>query len=153
MFGNIGPVELILIAGIALIVIGPEKFPEFAKIAIRTVRDLRGYVTEVKADINKEMSAVRKEVKSLSRYDPETYIDALAGTTKEEEKKPASSAATNQTPTTDATPGAAPSSGASPTPGTQAGEEPAGGDAVSDGKDVPADKPENPVPERMDYLD
>lgn len=153
MFGNIGPVELILIAGIALIVIGPEKFPEFAKIAIRTVRDLRGYVSEVKADINKEMSAVRKEVKSLSRYDPETYIDALAGTTKEEEKKPASSAATNQTPTTDATPGAAPSGGASPTPGTQAGEEPAGGDA-SAAQDGPKNSSNNPtVPERMDYLD
>jgi len=33
MFGSIGFTELILIAGVALMVLGPEKFPEFAKMA------------------------------------------------------------------------------------------------------------------------
>ena len=69
--------EMVLIAGIALVVIGPEKFPEFAKLVIRTVRDLRGYVDDVKTEVTRELSPIKKEVDSLSRIDPEKYIDSL----------------------------------------------------------------------------
>lgn len=70
--------ELMIIAVIALIVIGPEKFPDFAKIVMRTVRDLRGYVDEVQRDLSKELKPVKKEMNTLSRYSAEDYIDALA---------------------------------------------------------------------------
>ena len=72
MFGSLGPSELILIAGIALVVIGPERFPEFAKIVMRTIRDVRGYVSDIKHDVREEIKPIQKEVNQLREYDPET---------------------------------------------------------------------------------
>ena len=76
---GIGIGEMVLIAGIALVVIGPEKFPDFAKIALRTVRDLRGYVDDIKEEVTKEMRPVRDELNTLTRYEPEALIDGLTG--------------------------------------------------------------------------
>ena len=76
---GVGIGEMILIAGVALVVIGPEKFPDFAKIVLRTMRDLRGYVDDAKRDISNELRPVKRELEDLSRYDPEDYIDSLAG--------------------------------------------------------------------------
>jgi Tat protein translocase TatB subunit len=78
MFSSIGMGELIIIMGLALVIMGPEKFPEFAKIIVRTIRDVKTYVSETKTDIAKELRPVQKELRDLSRMDPETYIDALA---------------------------------------------------------------------------
>ncbi len=75
---NIGLGEMILIAAITLVVIGPEKFPDFAKIVIRTVRDVKGYVNDAKRDIAQELKPLKKELKELNRYEPEKYIDTLA---------------------------------------------------------------------------
>lgn len=83
---GIGFTEMIVIAGIALVVIGPEKFPDFAKLVIRTVRDLRGYVDEMKTEVAKELKPLKKEMDALSRIDPEKYIDSL---TSEVPEKPA----------------------------------------------------------------
>ncbi len=80
MFGSIGIGEMVFIAGIALVVIGPEKFPDFAKVVLRTVRDLRGYMDEVKEEVSKELKPVQKQVQELSKYDAEDYIDSLTGT-------------------------------------------------------------------------
>lgn len=74
---GIGFSEMVLIAGIALVVIGPEKFPDFAKLVIRTVRDLRGYVDDVKTEVTKEFTPIKKEMDQLSKIDPEKYIDSL----------------------------------------------------------------------------
>jgi len=76
---GIGFGEMILLAGIALVIIGPERFPEFAKIVLRTVRDLRGYVEEAKRDIAEELRPVKSELQELARHNPEEYIDSLAG--------------------------------------------------------------------------
>ena len=76
---GLGITELVIIAGIALIVIGPEKFPEFAKIVTHTIRDVRGYVEDVQKDLGKELKPVQKEVNKLSRYSAEDYIDSLTG--------------------------------------------------------------------------
>lgn len=75
---NIGFSEMLIIAAIALVFLGPEKFPEFAKIVIRTVRDVRGYVAEAKRDIAQEFKPIKKEMKELGRYEPEKYLDTLA---------------------------------------------------------------------------
>jgi sec-independent protein translocase protein TatB len=77
MFGSIGMSEIVIIFGVALVVIGPEKFPDFAKIAMRTFRDLRGYVDEAKAEIAKEIKPVKEEMRELSKHKPEEYLDAL----------------------------------------------------------------------------
>ncbi len=83
---GLGFTETIVLAGIILIVMGPEKFPGVAKTIIRTVRDVRGYWDEAQREFTKEINPLKKEVKSLSRYKPEDYIDSLVG--KEDEKKP-----------------------------------------------------------------
>ncbi len=78
MFGNIGMGELIIIAGVALVVLGPEKFPEFAKIAMRAFRDLRGYVDDIKREMASELKPVQNEIRKLSQYNPEDYVENLA---------------------------------------------------------------------------
>ncbi len=75
---GIGIGEMILIAGIALVVFGPEKFPDFAKIVLRTVRDLRGYVDDIQSEISKEIKPIKRELDQMSKYDPEKYVNALA---------------------------------------------------------------------------
>lgn len=83
---GIGPGEMVLIAVVALVVIGPEKFPEFAKIALRTFRDLRGYMDDVKGELRKELQPVKKEIDQVSKYKPEDYIDAMTGETAKDDK-------------------------------------------------------------------
>jgi sec-independent protein translocase protein TatB len=71
--------EIMVFAGIALVIIGPDKFPGFAKIAIRTMKDIRGYVADAQRDIAKEIIPVKKELDKLAKIDPEKYIDSLTG--------------------------------------------------------------------------
>ena len=68
----------------ALVVIGPEKFPEFAKIVARAFRDIRGYVDDAKREISKELKPVEKELREISRYDPEDYVEALIDSSSDE---------------------------------------------------------------------
>ncbi len=77
---GVGFTEMIIIAGIALVVLGPEKFPEFAKIAIRAVRDIRGYFDEVKTEISKEIKPIEKEINEITRKGNEVYRDMLKET-------------------------------------------------------------------------
>ncbi|MDQ1256549.1 MAG: Twin-arginine translocase TatA/TatE family subunit, partial [Candidatus Hydrogenedentes bacterium] len=93
---GVGFGEMVIIAGIALVVIGPEKFPEFAKIFLRTVRDVRGYVDEAKRDIAKELKPIQKELGDLSRYKPEEYIDSLMAGDKDDKAKTPDAFATPQ---------------------------------------------------------
>ena len=78
MFGNLGIGEIIIIAGIALIILGPEKFPEYAKIAMRAYRDLRGYVEDIKREMAEELRPVKREIQQLAQHNPEDYIENLA---------------------------------------------------------------------------
>ena len=87
MFGSIGVMELIIIAGVALMVLGPDKFPEFAKMAARLVRDLRSYGQEIQSEIAKEIKPVQKELNDLRKIDPEKYIDSLVGEEEEEDEE------------------------------------------------------------------
>lgn len=52
---DIGFSELLLIAVVALIVIGPERLPKVARTAGHLFGRLQRYVNDVKADINREM--------------------------------------------------------------------------------------------------
>jgi sec-independent protein translocase protein TatB len=85
---GIGFGEMVAIAVIALIFLGPEKFPDFAKLFVRAVRDLRNYVDDVKSEVAKEILPVKGELQQFSRMDPETYINKLIG--EDDEKKPES---------------------------------------------------------------
>jgi sec-independent protein translocase protein TatB len=52
---DIGFSELLVIGIVALIVIGPEKLPRLARTLGHLAGRLQRYVTDVKADINREM--------------------------------------------------------------------------------------------------
>jgi sec-independent protein translocase protein TatB len=52
---DIGFSEIVVIAVVALIVIGPEKLPKTARTLGHLFGRLQRYVTEVKADINREL--------------------------------------------------------------------------------------------------
>ena len=51
MLPSVGPLELVIVAIIALIVLGPKKLPEFARSAGKGMREFKGALTgESKAD-------------------------------------------------------------------------------------------------------
>ena len=60
---DIGFSELIVIAVVALIVIGPERLPKVARTAGHLLGRLQRYVNDVKSDINREMQL--EELKKL----------------------------------------------------------------------------------------
>jgi sec-independent protein translocase protein TatB len=71
---DVGFSELVVIALVALIVIGPERLPKVARTAGHLLGRLQRYVNDVKADINREMqleelkklqSQVAEQVRSL----------------------------------------------------------------------------------------
>lgn len=78
MFGSIGITEILIISALALIFLGPEKFPEVAKMAARFVRDVRGYMQEAQTEITRELRPVKDELKSISKADTEAYFEKLA---------------------------------------------------------------------------
>lgn len=62
---DIGFSEIVVIAVVALIVIGPEKLPKTARTLGHLFGRLQRYVTDVKADINREMQL--EELKKLQQ--------------------------------------------------------------------------------------
>lgn len=77
---GIGFTEMIIIAGIALVLLGPEKFPDFAKMAVRTLRDLRSYLDEIKREIAKEVKPLERELNEIARKSDEVYREILTET-------------------------------------------------------------------------
>jgi Tat protein translocase TatB subunit len=61
MFG-IGLPELLIIAGLALILIGPKKLPELAKSLGKTLGELRKATDDVKETILEEIQPIKDEL-------------------------------------------------------------------------------------------
>lgn len=76
---NVGMPELLVIAGIALIILGPEKFPTQAKVFLRMVREFREHWDDAKRDIMSELNPVKKEFRELRKFKPEELLDKLTG--------------------------------------------------------------------------
>ena len=79
---DIGFSELVVIAVVALIVIGPERLPKTARMLGHLFGRLQRYVAEVKADINREiqldeLKKLQQEVKSAAT-EIETSVHAAA---------------------------------------------------------------------------
>jgi sec-independent protein translocase protein TatB len=62
---DIGFFELILIAIVALLVIGPERLPHVARSAGLWIGKMRGFVSSVKSDIDQELKA--EELKRIMK--------------------------------------------------------------------------------------
>ncbi len=103
---DIGFSELMLIGLVALIVIGPERLPRVARTVGHLVGRLQRYVSDVKADINREVELEELKKMRDSVQEAATSIESSvhAGlSTAESELNTAAAAATGDpTPTGDA---------------------------------------------------
>ena len=66
MFG-LGFSEILLCLVIALIVFGPEKLPELARLLGRTMGELRRTLDDIKLEVNAPIDDIRKEVRGELR--------------------------------------------------------------------------------------
>ena len=69
---DIGISKLMLVAGIALVVIGPERLPKVARMAGTLLGRAQRYVADVKAEVNRsmeldELNKVRREFETAAR--------------------------------------------------------------------------------------
>jgi sec-independent protein translocase protein TatB len=64
-FLGIGVAEIALIMVIAVLVLGPERIPEFAVRLARAIRWLRGYANENTAELRAEFSELMKEYEEV----------------------------------------------------------------------------------------
>ncbi|KAF0166883.1 MAG: sec-independent protein translocase protein TatB [Rhodocyclaceae bacterium] len=73
---DVGLSELMVIAAVALVVIGPERLPKVARTAGLLLGRLQRYVSDVKSDINREMQL--DELKKLQQQmtDQVTSLEA-----------------------------------------------------------------------------
>ncbi len=66
VFG-VGPLEMLLVAVIAIVVVGPERFPQAAVQVARAIKFLRGYATEATSDLRQEFQDLTKEYEGLRK--------------------------------------------------------------------------------------
>lgn len=69
MFGNIGPMELILILAIVLLIFGANKLPEIARSLGKGVRAFRSEAHKIREDLEKE-----DEVEELKDVEPQPNV-------------------------------------------------------------------------------
>lgn len=69
MFGSIGFPELLMIFIVVLLVFGPKKLPEFAKLLGKVVREFRSTVDQAKSAIEDEIykEGMADSIKGISR--------------------------------------------------------------------------------------
>jgi len=101
---DIGFLEIIFIMVIALLVVGPERLPRIARTAGLWVGKMRGFVSSVKADIDKEIASegLKKVLdKQASSPELEELIDTVTGKSLKagERSAAATTAATKRTVT------------------------------------------------------
>jgi sec-independent protein translocase protein TatB len=79
---DIGFWEIIFIAVIALLVVGPERLPRIARTTGLWIGKMRGFVSSVKADIDREIATdeLKKTLaKQAAQPDMEELIDEITG--------------------------------------------------------------------------
>ncbi|MFM2057013.1 MAG: Sec-independent protein translocase subunit TatB [Pseudomonadota bacterium] len=83
---DIGFSKLLIIGGIALVVIGPERLPRVARMAGTLLGRAQRYVSDVKAEVNRsmeldELNKVKREFESAARDVGRSISDPLNGAT------------------------------------------------------------------------
>lgn len=82
---DIGFTEMVVVAVIALLVLGPERLPRVAKQAGQWMGKLQRYVNDVKSDLNRQMELeelrrMQNEVKEAATNLESSFRDAVAKT-------------------------------------------------------------------------
>ena len=67
---DVGFFELLVIAIIGLLVVGPEKLPKYIAQGIKTLRNVRDMATKAKDDIVESAGIKDLDLKNLSKLDP-----------------------------------------------------------------------------------
>jgi Tat protein translocase TatB subunit len=86
MFG-IGLPELLIIAALALILIGPKKLPDLAKSLGKTLGELRKATDDVKESILEEIKPVKDEMPNTWELEQALKKKFMGGEEEEKEKK------------------------------------------------------------------
>src|SRR3989304_1094880 len=76
-FLGIGLPELILVLIVAVIVVGPKRLPEVAFRLARVIRRLRGYATDVTAQMRAELDELTREYEQVRKELHEFREDAI----------------------------------------------------------------------------
>jgi len=69
---SMGPAEIVIILVVALVIVGPEKLPELARMVGRAMRDLRKYASDVREEFEKDlpMSEIKRDLDVFSKDRP-----------------------------------------------------------------------------------
>ena len=62
---NIGWMELLLVLGVALIIFGPGKLPELGQTLGKAIREFKGAINNIDADIKKEVNDIKNDVQEV----------------------------------------------------------------------------------------
>lgn len=62
---NIGPTELILVLGVALVIFGPGKLPELGQMMGKAIREFKGAINNMDADVKKEVNDIKNDVQDI----------------------------------------------------------------------------------------
>lgn len=76
MFG-IGAAEFIIILLVALIVVGPERLPDLARSAGKTVNDLRRVYANLRSQLGPDFDEIEQQVRALRSLDPRREINTI----------------------------------------------------------------------------
>jgi Tat protein translocase TatB subunit len=101
MFGSIGFPEIIMIFIVVLLLFGPSKLPDFAKMFGKTVREFRKTINEAKStieeeiekvdvaqDLKQDLKEIDSDIKSIARFEVEdNYYDQDEGKESNESKE------------------------------------------------------------------
>ena len=73
MFFDIGPLEFVALAVIALLVLGPDKLPRYAADATRMLRQVRRMASDAKAEVSRELGPELQDI-SMADLNPRSLV-------------------------------------------------------------------------------
>jgi sec-independent protein translocase protein TatB len=73
VFFDIGPLELVALAVIAMLVLGPDKLPRYAADAARVLRQVRRLANDAKAEMTRELGPELGDI-SMADLNPRSLV-------------------------------------------------------------------------------
>lgn len=78
MFNDIGALELVMLAILAVLIFGPDKLPKVIQDAARIIRKVRAFSDQAQQDIREELGPEFKDV-TFEDLNPKTFIRKQLG--------------------------------------------------------------------------